>query len=341
MSTPGFAGNGFYTSRLLFGGGTTDLTIANGHPTCILGVAGYSTLPNFTQDIICRNLTLNDTLVPVASNAGYRSSRIYCSGTLEINDSGTISVDGSVVNGGIETWTQLSGAIGYSYNLRASSLGGSGSGGNGNQSGPGSPGGPASVGGTFFYLGGSGGSGHQYGDSLPGSGGDCFELSSLYEYNPFQQSIYSDAIVYGNNDIVTYPNLLFPHKIYGGGGGGGNADAPSSTGGGGAGGGVCYIAAEKIVINSTNDNVPITANGQSSNGGGGGGGVIILVTNELVFNTDISNAISAKGGAGGNAGSTNGNDGIIMLFSDQLVAVFHGTLNKAIYEEALLARHSA
>jgi hypothetical protein len=335
MAKAGFQGRGFYTSRLLFGPGTTDIDVqAN---SAIYNVTDYSSLCSGPEDLYCRNLNVSAQLVPAAFQTGtlYSCFRIFCSGTLTLNSGSIIRADGQFPSGDVGAG-DLTGGSGYvkhssSDTWSYGTLGGSGGGGNGSATSDGTDGGPQTTVDTFAYLGGSGGNGIDNGAHTPGDGGICAFRSTSNSL--FQPSVYQDAIIWGNQ--TSSQSLIFPSKICGGGGGGGSSDTGLASGGGGAGGGVVYIAADTIVFNNGN----ITAMGQSSAyGAGGGGGVVILVTNRIVWQTHAS-GINVTGGvglngAGGRPVDCDGADGRILLFSDELITSFTGTMDWAKYEAA-------
>jgi hypothetical protein len=329
MPTPGFIGTGFYTSKLLFGGlldgGFTNPWVVSS-PT------------NLTADLITQNIVLNNAL-NVYSGSGNRDCyKIICSGTLTINSGGYVSASANLFNGGNTTTALSSPGLGF-----GGSVGGSGFGGAAELA-AGAAGAPSSP--QPVFLGGAGGHGGTRGGDAGGAGGTSSPASIN---NRFQPSIYEHAGVWVNPAIYadspsTFTNWAGAYApgyamvpVCGGCGGGGCSDIGSNNNGaGGAGGGVVYIAANKIVMNGGS----ISANGQSAGnltgGGGGGGGVIILVTNDLVFVPGSGSSITVNKGFGGGLGSTDGGDGMTVLFSDQLVASFSAPLTEIVYKQAVI-----
>jgi hypothetical protein len=110
------------------------------------------------------------------------------------------------------------------------------------------------------------------------------------------------------------------------------------SGAGGGGGGIVYIAASKIVLNSTSK---IRANGgkggggyipsgtheAGGGGGGGGGGVIIHCGTITLNNTSVLEALGGSAGTGANGGANGvaGSNGKILLFSESGVVSFSGS----------------
>ena len=344
MSLKGFSGLGFAFNNLIAGGGNSDVTI--GTPTCVHGVSGYANLYSGAQDVVCRNLAINSSLAPTYSNGSRCSSyKIFASGTVTIGSSGIIRVDGGLPNGGGSPTD--SGGKGYQYPFETpapftppyhtgplvGTLGGSGTGGASSSGGTGSPGYPGITSEQILFWGGAGGNGA---GSPGGSGG--FAIPQPNWNGWFEPIVYQQGMFYTNLAAETgtdYQYALFPTRINGGCGGGGSShEGTPSVGGGGAGGGVCWLSCPKLVINTSG--AAIAADGQAgTTGGGGGGGVIIIVTSKIVWG-NISAVITAQGGGGANSGGA----GRIFVFSNELVGMFSGTLNKATYDAAVLAYNS-
>jgi hypothetical protein len=338
MPTPGFIGNGFYTSKLLFGGVSNGLSPVD----FVQNSEVY-----MSNDLRFRDLTLNSFLYVHRPSPPYNCFKLFCEGTLTINSGGVVSANAQLLHGNLPNQTNI-GGIGFDS---GGSVGGSGSGGDA-QTGAGSPGAPNVAVAPLqpVFLGGYGGGGGTRGADSGGVGGATQGLDTIN--NEFQSSVYEHAGLWVNPAIYGTTPATFEEwtgyyapgyamvPVCGGGGGGGCADRGlNATGGGGAGGGVIYIAANKIVMNGGE----INAGGQGAIGfgGGGGGGTVILVTNELVFVPGAGSTISAPGGANGGAGSTDGYGGTVLLFSDQLVASFKTTmdLTETTYNRSLISYH--
>ena len=317
MSKAGFTNGGYYTSKLNFGGGTVSQPVTG--------------IENLSADRIVRNLTISSTLFPWSSgvNLGY-CHKIICSDTLTLNEGGVIDCSGDGYKGHyLASSSNTPGFEGFG------TVGGSGAGGNSTPSGDGSPG--ASY--TGISLGGNGGSGGSLGSHSGGSGG--YTGNFVAPNNMFQASIRDGGLIFAGTTappVFTY-NVV---SLFGGCGGGGMADVGgSNVGAGGIGGGVVYVAADTIVMNGGR----IIANGQNTGtngGGGGGGGVIVLVYNEIIWNSS-SSYIDAGGGGAGGAGSTDGSPGLILLFSDSLVASYRNAIpiTGAIYDGLAISAHSS
>jgi hypothetical protein len=342
MRRPGFTGRGFYQDKLMLGPGGADLTISA--PTCVFGaVLGSTNLYSSPQDIIARNITINSQLFPTHKASGrYYPLKIISNGTVSLNAGGLVRSGGDVcANGGV--WSFGSGNTGYispffnnTGNNLGGTVGGSGRGGAAAVSGSGTAGEPYTVQAeTLIYWGGSGGTGKKNGtsSSLGGEGGQC--SPDFGTCNAFQPSIYLDGIIYTNIDSNSFPKSLFPYRLCGGGGGGGASDDVSGTGGGAAGGGVCWITADKLVMNGGS----VDCNGGYTNtgGGGGGGGLVIINAGERDWASN-SSTIFCSGGASDGGGT--GSDGTVLIFSNDLVAKFTGNVTKTIYDAAVLAFNS-
>ena len=332
MPTQGFV-NGFYTSKLMFGGMYDGVVIND-----IIGGVTY-----LQEDKFYNNLTINHTLYTYEGGGNNRCYKIFCSDTLTLNAGGLISCDGSSLG----DWNDLAPSPGFGVGGNGS-LGVSGSGGHATLA-TGASGAPY-VGDSLqpVFLGGAGGAGGTHGLDLGGAGGVTGSLDKIN--NIFQPSVYQSAMMWINpaiysvanvsaTDFINWTGHFAPGyasvPICGGGGGGGVGDVGAGTNGGGAcGGGVIYIAANRIVMNGG----VISANGQKaiagSGGGPGGGGVIVLVTNELVFVPGTASQIMAMGAGDSGLGSSNAANGTIILFSDQLVCSFSGVLTPSIYNTA-------
>ena len=352
MPRGGLTGN--FTNKFIFGPGGDNITIST--PSCIYNVTNYANLYASPQDIICKNLTISDILLPTyyvniggSTTPKYSTFKVICSNTLTLNTGGSIRVDGSVINSG-DVSTNY-GGLGYGLFGGANNstqpygtLGGSGSGGIGS----------STIGGSGhlayiditnsllenprIHLGGAGAAGASLNAGTGGTGGTpAFDKQFG---NRFQPSIWQEACLYDYqigtpggclDENLTNNVFMAKSKVCGGGGGGGAGGAVGNTGGGGAGGGVCYIAADKIVMN----NGVIVADGQqaTTGGGGGGGGVIIIVASTIEWVEDTTSYIRASGGGGTNAGS----DGRILVFTDDVVAEFTSTLNADTYYAAVKA----
>lgn len=330
-----------YINKWIFGGSPISYTI--NATSCLYGVPGLTNVLSAPGDLYCKNLTVNTTLLPtVCISGGYSTFKLMCSGTLTLNSGGLINASGAIINGG--RVLSSAGGAGYvdaqyaSITAPTGSLGGSGSGGAGSSSGNGSPGYPTDPLKHQISAGGSGGAGASEGYT-GGTGGNSFfrpDQNSL-----FQPSVYNDALIWCDpfyGDAIS--PRLFPTRLNGGGGGGGEG---GGTGyGGGAGGGVCYIAADRLMLNGGG----ISADGQLGGwesgpitgavSGGGGGGLIILVCSEVVWG-DSGSTVHA---VGANITNTLNPQGTILLFSDQLVASFTGTMTKSDYDTALQAYQS-
>lgn len=321
---------GAFSNKWMFGPGGSNITIDT--QSCIYGVSGYSNLYSTPQSIIAKNLEINAILTPTyySSEVAYATYKIICSGTLTLNANGSIDVRGGIPNGGVSVPVGgVTGGRGFALGGGGGfgCLGGSGSGGDGSALSSGSAGYSYSLTtNSNVCLGGSGGAGASNGQTAGAGGTASLNTRVNYLYQP---SVYQDAIVYHN--VVppsTNVDYLLAYPICGGAGGGGSGGAAN---GGGAGGGVCYIAADKIVFNGGY----IHADGQSVTtganvGGGGGGGVVILVCSTIEFTTN-GGFCTAVGGNGTN----NGSDGTILVFSDDLVGSFSGSMTEATYNAAV------
>jgi hypothetical protein len=351
MRKPGFTKRGFYQDKLMLGpgiftgsGGSPDLIINT--PTDIYnvlgaGLVGYTDLYSGPQDIICRSLIVNNQLLPVAGFYGegapdqLATFKVIVRDTLTLNSGGGIRCDGTLCSGG-EGWVSSSGCLGFlspfahaTPNTPGGTLGGSGSGGAATSVGKGIDGTPLTTYGpeTSLYWGGSGGDGKISGVSGPGRGGVC--SPSLNRNNFFQPSVYLDAMIYENN-MVSPATALAPYKICGGAGGGGASDNPTSgIGGGAAGGGVAFISCSKLIMNGGSIDV---SGGYGTTGGGGGAGISVLVAGEVEWPSSSSYILCAGGTS---SGGGNGNPGTVLIFSNDLVAEFTGTVTKAIYDAAV------
>ena len=316
MSKAGFINGGYRTGALNFGGGTDVDTISGG--------------ANLSADRIAKNLTINSTVFTWSSSVNPGNCyKIICSGTLTLNEGGCIDCSGDGYKGHyLASSSNTPGFAGYG------SVGGSGAGGNSTPSGAGAPGTAYNT----ITLGGNGGAGGSLGIHSGGAGG--YVGNFLIPNNMFQASICQGGLIFVPASAPpTYSYQVMP--VFGGCGGGGMADVGgASVGAGGIGGGVVYVAADTIVMNGGR----IIANGQNTGtngGGGGGGGVIILVYNEMIWNSSGS-YIDAGGGVAGGAGSSDGSPGLVLLFSDSLVASYRNTIpiTGAIYNGLMVGAHS-
>jgi hypothetical protein len=354
MPTPGFIGNGFYTSKLLFGG------ISNEHPNDQI-LSAPSSLGN---DLRVSNLTISAPL-KIYSTSTKNCYKVLCYDTLTLNSGGSISCDATELTGG-QYNPSSGGMVGFSF---TGSLGGSGSGGPASLS-AGSKGTPNTNDYPIppIWFGGAGGGAATHGSHPGGAGGTPSSLEPMNSY--FQPSVCDQASAWVNPGLFALNTVSFTGTspatswigsslpgyvltpVCGGAGGGGCGDIGAfAEGGGGAGGGVIYVAANKIVMNGGS----IFAKGQGSTGGGGGGGggVVILVTNELTFTPGAGSEIHVEGGTATSHNGVSGNDGYngtVIIFSDQLMAsfsgdpgesnAFTGVVTEAMYKQALTNYHS-
>jgi hypothetical protein len=322
--------NGLRTSGLtiphvvfggLAGGVITNQTIAAG-------------TTSISADIKVKNCKVTGKLRTFDTNTG-NCYKLIVSDTLTLDSTGTITCDANEYRG--TNWQNSLGSVGFN---RDGSLGGSGSGGDcsaGDTAWPGLPSGAI----PRIYLGGNGGDGGTITNAGALGGG-----KSLLAISPvntiFSTLVSNQAMLWVNPVLITLAyedwtgediNSYVAAPLCGGcgGGGAGNTTEPSD-GGGGCGGGVIYICADRLVLNGG----AITADGQTcKSNSGGGGGCIIIVCNELLWNSTDTN-IGAVGGTGGGFGAGNGSDGTVIIFSNQLVASFTGTVTKPIYEQAVI-----
>jgi hypothetical protein len=333
MSQPGFTQQGFYTSKLLFGG------LPNG--SVIDDHTGTSF--SLSSDYLTKNLLVSGQ-VKTFDSATRTCYKLFCYDTLTLNSSGSIVCDGNSLHGGQHQNENAS--LGFAW---GGSLGGSGTGGNaGIPSVLGQNGSPTAVL-KNTYLGGSGGSGGT-GAILAGGIGGVTQILDKINKNQFQASLYQNAMLWYNpalegpgatgftnwvpSTTTGYVNI----PVGGGGGGGGCGDrsqAGGSTGGGACGGGVIYIAADRIIMNGGYLSVMGQSAVSSTGGGGGGGGVVILVCNELVWPSGSTSQIIVSGGVGGGLGATDGATGRVFVFSDQFIGFFEGMVDKETYESAV------
>lgn len=327
----GLISSGVYTDRILFGGLTESTA----------GKANYEDYKDVMddhlyEDRICRTCSITGCTIYPYDQTHLTCFRFIVSDTLTLNTGGSINCDG----GGGVLWDELTGSPGFKEKnteiITYGTVGGSGNG--GACANPGGSGEPTSA--SQYarrWLGGNGGKGGAIGEgAVAGVASDIRQVQ-----NWFAPSIYQNAVVFDNSYWLYDPfmDMLLPWRICGGGGGGGCGQPVSSTGrGGGAGGGVVYIAANRIVMAGGS----ISAKGQScyagdhGGGGGGGGGAVVLVCSELVWESE-SSTIDVSGGTNGGYGADDGENGNILLFSNQVFYRFDGgILDKDTYEQAVV-----
>jgi hypothetical protein len=259
----------FQYSAALFGDGNDGDVIISSNTT-------------LTHDMNYHNLTVNSG--DALSTAGYR---VYISGTLTIQSTGSINDDGGAGGNGQTGATGGGGTAGTAVSR--------------------TPNAPPST------AGGAGGGGGTATSTTAGTGGaaptDILSSPSLFPYTFLSGCGGGGG---GGKGTAAGNGTAGVNCLAGAlGGAGGTANGTSgraSGGGGGAGGGVLYL-----YVNAINSSGTISANGGAGGaggtnagggGGGGGGAVIIYYATATAFGTVTANGGAAgTGTAAGNAGA--------------------------------------
>lgn len=247
--------------------------------------AGSTTM---TRDMFYRNLT-----IPSGSTLT-GGSRVFVSGTLQIDAGGSIDRSGIAAVGATAGTTAPAGA----NSLTAGTSGFNGF----NTNGGAGQGGSASA---YSTTSGAGGNGSG------GTGGAVASLTAAAGRGGLR-NLFS---MLGGYSLGTSPNAIPVGPS--GGSGAGNGTQPG--GGAGAGGGTILVVAKNLILNGTiksNGGAGGDAPNANTGGGGGGCGGSVFVTYHTLSGAGLAN-ITATGGAGGVGNGTgtaggNGGNGLVL-----------------------------
>lgn len=247
--------------------------------------AGSTTM---TRDMFYRNLT-----IPSGSTLT-GGSRVFVSGTLQIDAGGSIDRSGVAAVGATAGTTAPAGA----NSVTAGTSGFNGLNTNG---------GAGAGGGASAYASTSGAGGNGSG----GTGGASASVTATASRGGLRNLL----SMIGGYSLGTTLNQV----IVGPSGGSGAGNGTQPGGGAGAGGGTVVVVAKNLILNGTiksNGGAGGDAPNANTGGGGGGCGGMVLVTYHTISGTGVAN-ITANGGTGGAGNGTgtaggNGGNGVVL-----------------------------